>query len=477
MSASSPDQPSSSTVANVPSTPSSSVLSALSPPLPRPYPRIDIHTHILPEHIPDLHRRYGYGEWVRLEHHCDCRARMYQGSKFFREVEENCYRGSPRIADCDASDVTVQVLSTVPVMFSYWAKPEDTLDLAVFLNDHIHSLVAAHPTRFLGLCTIPMQDASLAIQELSRCMQLGSFVGVQIGSHVNDMPLSDERLFPIFEACERLGACVFVHPWDMAGTQLMSKYWLPWLVGMPAETSFAICSFIFGGLFRRLPNLKVCFAHGGGSFPGTIGRIEHGWQCRSVHSSTDCGDSNTACIAPTIALTHQPTSLSDTVSALLSVVCFVCLCRPDLVAVDNPTNPRSYCGHFYVDSLTHDETALLAIRDLFGPQRIVLGSDYPFPLGEDRPGQLVAGCSRLTEEEKEAILWRNAVSFLGIQKKERRLLGLDEEEPAGATSEDSRAGKEEESKEEIERLHAQLDALALAHDQQQQQQQQQQEQQ
>ena len=416
----------------------SSFPSAVPPPLssslPRPYPRIDIHTHILPEHIPDLHKRYGYGDWVRLDHHCDCRARMYQGSKFFREVEENCYRGPPRVADCDAANVTVQVLSTVPVMFSYWAKAEDCLDLSVFLNDHIHSLVSAHPTRFLGLCTIPMQDATLAIRELTRCMALGSFVGVQIGSHVNDLPLSDESLFPIFEACERLGACVFVHPWDMAGAQLMSKYWLPWLVGMPAETSFAICSFIFGGVFRRLPNLKVCFAHGGGSFPGTIGRIEHGWQC-----------------------------------------------RPDLVAVDNPANPRDYCGHFYVDSLTHDETALIAIRDLFGAQRIVLGSDYPFPLGEDRPGQLVANCSRLSEDEKESILWRNAVSFLGIEKKERMLLGQEEKDTDGDRKEREHTGEagsgDEESKEDIERLHAQLDALALAHDQQQQQHQQQQQQQ
>ena len=313
-------------------------------------------------------------------------------------------------------------------MFSYWAKAEDALDLSVFLNDHIHSVVTAHPTRFLGLCTIPMQDATLAIQELTRCMALGSFVGVQIGSHVNDLPLSDERLFPIFEACERLGAAVFVHPWDMAGASLMSKYWLPWLVGMPAETSFAICSFIFGGVFRRLPNLKVCFAHGGGSFPGTIGRIEHGWAC-----------------------------------------------RPDLVAVDNPANPRDYCGHFYVDSLTHDETALMAIRDLFGPQRIVLGSDYPFPLGEDRPGQLVANCSRLSEEEKESILWRNAVRFLGLEKRERLLLGQDTEGgavggvSAGAGRTGASGADADESKEDIERLHAQLDALALAHDQQQQQ--------
>ena len=229
---------------------------------PRAYPRIDVHTHILPEHLPDLAARYGYGEWVRLERvaDCDCRARMYRGNSFFREVEDNCYRPEPRMRDCDASDVDVQVLSTVPVMFSYWAKAEDALDLSIFLNDHIHSVVQQHPSRFLGLCTIPMQSPALAVAELRRCMALG-FAGVQIGSHVNDLPLSDPSLFPIFEAAEELGAAVFVHPWDMAGGSLMSKYWLPWLVGMPSETAFAICSFIFGAIFRRLPRLRVAFGH------------------------------------------------------------------------------------------------------------------------------------------------------------------------------------------------------------------------
>ena len=242
--------------------PASSAASPASAPLPpsRRYPRIDVHTHILPEHLPDLAARYGYGDWVRLEHSGDCCARMYKGNSFFREVEDNCYRAQPRLRDCDATDVSVQVLSTVPVMFSYWAKGEDALDLARFLNDHIHSVVQQQPERFLGLCTIPMQSPELAVQELTRCMALG-FVGVQIGSHVNDLPLSDPSLFPIFEACERLNAAVFVHPWDMAGAAVMNKYWLPWLVGMPAETCFAICSFIFGGLFRRLPNLRVAFGH------------------------------------------------------------------------------------------------------------------------------------------------------------------------------------------------------------------------
>jgi len=148
-------------------------------------------------------------------------------------------------------------------MFSYWAKPEDTLDLSQFLNDHIASVVAQNPTRFTGLGTVPMQSPSLAIKELERCVKELGLSGVQIGSHILDWNLSDENLFPFFQAAEALGTAVFVHPWDMFGQEKMKKYWLPWLVGMPAETSLAICSMIFGGVFERLPKLRVAFAHGG----------------------------------------------------------------------------------------------------------------------------------------------------------------------------------------------------------------------
>jgi aminocarboxymuconate-semialdehyde decarboxylase len=159
----------------------------------------------------------------------------------------------------------------------------------------------------------------------------------------------------------------------MMGTDRMPKYWLPWLVGMPAETSLAICSMIFGGVFERFPNLRVAFSHGGGAFPGTIGRIEHGFHV-----------------------------------------------RPDLVAIDNKTNPRKYLANdgrparFYVDSLVHDADALKILMKLFGAQRIALGSDYPFPLGETKPGQLIE-VMKLSAEQKARLLSETAREFLGLE--------------------------------------------------------------
>ncbi|MCW5822604.1 MAG: amidohydrolase [Cyanobacteria bacterium TGS_CYA1] len=329
--------------------------------------KIDIHTHILPRDIPDWKSKYGYGGFIKLDHHASCRARMLKDDgTFFREIESNCWDASARIEDCKRSGVTIQVLSTVPVMFSYWAEPKHALDLSKFLNDDLAKVVKSNPARFVGLGTIPMQAPDLAVQELERCVKDLGLLGVQIGSHVNNWNLSDPALLPVFEAANDLDAFIFVHPWDMMGQERMTRYWLPWLVGMPAETCLAICSMIFSGIFERFPKLRVAFAHGGGSFPATIGRIEHGFQA-----------------------------------------------RPDLCAIDNDVNPRDYLGRFLVDSLVHDSKALKYLLDVVGEDSIALGTDYPFPLGEDEPGKLIESLD-ITDATKAKLLGGNALSWLKI---------------------------------------------------------------
>ena len=291
---------------------------------------------------------------------------MVQDGRAFRDVGPNCWDPAVRIEECRAHGVDMQVLSTIPVMFNYAAKPAHTVEIARFLNDHIAGIVAADPVHFQGLGTLPMQAPDLAILELRRCVRELGLRGVQIGSHVNAWNLSAPELFPVFEEAAALGAAVFVHPWDMMGEDRMQKYWLPWLVGMPAEASLAICSLIFGGVLERLPSLRIAIAHGGGSFAGTLGRIEHGWRC-----------------------------------------------RPDLVALDNAKGPREYLGRFWVDSLVHDPKMLEHVVETFGAHRVALGSDYPFPLGEDVPGSLIAS-SAFSPEIKQRLLSGSALEWLGL---------------------------------------------------------------
>lgn len=325
--------------------------------------KIDIHTHIMPASIPNWVKKFGYGDFIHLEQR-NCKACMMKGDKVFRQVEDNCFDAVEREREMDATGVTVQVLSTIPVLFNYWAKPQDGLETARFFNDHIADTVAKRPERFIGIGTVPLQDIELAIGEMERCINELHLPGLEIGSNINGINLSDKRFFPFYQRAEELGCALFVHPWEMMGEGQMEQYWLPWLVGMPAETSRAICSMIFGGVLQQFPQLRVAFAHGGGSFPFTIGRIEHGFNV-----------------------------------------------RPDLVAVDNPINPRDYIGRFWIDSLVHDAQALNYIVDLMGADKICLGSDYPFPLGEHHPGALIESMAYDTNL-RDKLLFQNAKRWL-----------------------------------------------------------------
>jgi aminocarboxymuconate-semialdehyde decarboxylase len=251
-------------------------------------------------------------------------------------------------------------------MFSYWAKPQHALELHQSLNDHMAEACRDHRRHCAGIGTVPMQSPRLAVQELERCMDQLNLQGVQIGSHIGGWNLDAPELLPFFEAAQDLGAAILVHPWDMMGSESMPKYWMPWLVGMPAEQSRAACSLIFGGVLEKFPRLKICLAHGGGSFPYTIGRIEHGFNM-----------------------------------------------RPDLVATDNPHNPRSYLPKLYFDSWVADDRALRYLLDTVGVPRVMMGTDYPFPLGEQVPGAGIAALG-LSEAEQARLYHGTALEWLGL---------------------------------------------------------------
>ena len=318
--------------------------------------------------MPNWSEKFGYGDFIYLQHHKKGFAKMMRGNQFFRDIKENCWNAELRMKEYEQFHTQVQVVCTIPVMFSYWSKPVDCLEISKYLNDHIAKLVAKYPRNYVGLGTLPMQDAELAMEELGRCKKIGLH-GIQIGSNINDENLNEERFYPIFEACEKLSMAVLVHPWNMMGEKKMPRYWLPWLVGMPAETARAICSMIFGGIFERLPALRVNFAHAGGSFLSTIGRIQQGFDC-----------------------------------------------RPDLVAIDNPVEPRKYLGKFWVDSITHDALMLEYVIKLVGAKRVTLGSDYPFPLGDLEIGKFIED-AEFPKKVIEDVFANATLEWLNLTKK------------------------------------------------------------
>ena len=326
---------------------------------------IDIHNHFFPRQWPDLAVRYGTPDWPWIKHTEAGKAEIMVGDRFFRHIYSACWDPAVRLQEMDRDGVDLQVISATPVLFAYDRPAEHALDCARIFNDAALELCAEGKGRLKSLCQVPLQDVDAACRELSRCMRAGH-LGVQIGNHVGDKNLDDPGIVTFLHHCADEGAAVLVHPWDMFGAKRMPKYMMPWTVGMPAETQLGIVAMILGGAFDKLPkNLRICFAHGGGSFAFLLGRLENAWQ-------------------------HHPAARG---------VCEL--------------PPRSYVSRFSVDSAVFDERALQFLVGTMGAECVMLGSDYPFPLGEHGVGSLIRS-SLLDSRAKARLLGGNAEEFLGL---------------------------------------------------------------
>ncbi|WP_067726809.1 amidohydrolase family protein [Oceanobacillus damuensis] len=328
--------------------------------------KVDFHTHIIAEEFLDLAEKYEDDRWPILERTCECGANIMVKGKKFREITDQAWDTEKRLSDMDKEGIDIQVLSPIPVTFSYWSDPEKGLELARFQNDFIASITNENPKRFIGLGTVPLQDISLAIKEMERAMDELGLKGIQIGSNVNGKNLDDETLEQFFQAANERGVPLFVHPWETLGRERMPRHNFMYMVGMPSETALAAGSIIMSGMLDRNTNLKVCFAHGGGSLPYLLPRMDKGWN-----------------VWPQIRKTEKA--------------------------------PSHYAKLLYYDSLVYDENNLQFMIDRFGSDRIIAGSDYPFLLREIPSGNVVDQLTTLNEEEKAKIHGLNALKFLNIE--------------------------------------------------------------
>ena len=327
---------------------------------------LDIHSHFLPSQWEDLGARFGSPDWPSMKQLGDGKAMLMKGEQEFRPVYSACWDPELRLQEMDRDGVDQQIISATPVLFAYERPPEQAHYCASLFNDMALEICAGGKGRLHAMAQVPLQDVELSCKEVSRARRAGH-VGVQIGNHVGLKNMDDEGVVTFLQHCADEDIPVFVHPWDMLGGERTEKYMMGWTVGMPAETQLSIVSMILGGAFDRVSsNLKICFAHGGGSFVFLLGRLDNAWLHRDIARGRS----------------------------------------------EHP--PSHYLDRFYLDSAVFDEGSLRLLVDKMTEDRVVFGTDYPFPLGEQKMGSLVREASVLNEQAKQKILATNASNFFNI---------------------------------------------------------------
>lgn len=327
---------------------------------------IDIHSHFFPESWEDLHKKFGGDDWPWLRHLGDGKAMLMKGKQEFRPIYSACWDPQLRLDELDRDSIDEQIICATPILFGYHRPVEQALYAAQLFNDAALEICTRGKGRLHAMAQVPLQDIDAACGEASRAHTSGH-VGVQIGSHDGPRNMDDEGIVTFLQHCASENIPVFVHPWDMLGADRTQKYMMGWTVGMPAETQLSIVSMILGGAFDRVSkDLKICFAHGGGSFVFLLGRLDNAWHYRDI--ARGCSE------------------------------------KP----------PSEYLDRFHLDSAVFDPGALQLLVNKMGEDRVMLGTDYPFPLGEQKMGNLVRSTNLLDAQVKQKILGDNARQFFDL---------------------------------------------------------------
>ena len=282
------------------------------------------------------------------------------------DIEPKMSSLDERLADMDRMGIDVQAISVPPYQYYYWAEPEVGRQVSTLLNDHLAETAAGSAERFVALGTVPLQHAEMAVSELERCIAELGMRGVEISTNVNGEELSAPRLERFFAKAEELDILIFIHPAGFTHADRLTENYFINLIGHPLESTLAISQLIFGGVLERHPGLKVCVAHGGGYLPAYAGRMDHGYRARAD-------------------------------------------CRGDL-----PSPPSVYLKRLYFDTMVFDPDQIAYLTAKYGSDHVLLGTDYPFDMGEADPIGLIDRVASLSEEDKGAIRGLNAARLLKL---------------------------------------------------------------
>jgi aminocarboxymuconate-semialdehyde decarboxylase len=327
---------------------------------------IDIHTHIVPENFP---RYAGKGKdvpWPSMAPAHACHRHVMIAGKVYRTVSDGCWSVPRRIADMGATRIARQAISPMPELLSYWLPLEDAKAMTRYLNEQIAQMIAQAPERFIGLGAVPLQDIDSALAELDFLKKKLSFSGVEIASHVNGISIGDPRFEPFFAAAERLGAAVFVHALRPAGQERIVGAFPEQAVCFPGDIALGAASMITGGVAARHPKLRIAFSHGGGAMSMLLPRLEHAWK----------------------TFPKAKESLAEP--------------------------PAVTAKRFYYDELVFSPSAIKFLVGTFGEDQIVLGTDYPFALGDPDPLGTLAQTD-LESSIVAKITSTNAKRFLSLE--------------------------------------------------------------
>jgi aminocarboxymuconate-semialdehyde decarboxylase len=329
---------------------------------------IDIHTHVDFSGTFDILKKR-YTEEEIFERFVVTSVGRYSAElnkKIFGSIREELRNPEKKIRDMDEKGIGFYLLSSTPFAFFYEIEEELAVELARYENDHLSEMVKKYPDRFAAIATLPMHIPSEALKELERAVKQLGLRGIEIGSHIGKRELGDEAFWPVYEALEALNVPIFIHPHHVAGLDRLQDFYLNNLIGNPLDTTIAATKLIFSGVLEKYPGLKFILAHGGGQFPFIIGRIEHGYEVRPEPKEK----------------IHRP--------------------------------PREFLKNFYFDTITHNPDALRYLIAFAGSDHVLLGSDYPYDMGDPDPVGTVSGLKGIKAADRKKILRENAVSLFGL---------------------------------------------------------------